>query len=120
MGLNVILLAVDNDIQFLTSVSVCLTSQNIKIVLATNYTDAITYFKSKKPNIVLLDYQLKGDSRTGVDLALEMKNLDPSSKFILLSGVAQDELKNKDIFLKIFKKPILIKDLTEYMHTLKI
>ena len=81
------ILAVDDDRSFLKMIAESLYSFKFDVAISSSYDDAITSLETFDPDVAMLDYLMKGDKRTGIDLAHEMRKIKPSIKLVLITGL---------------------------------
>ena len=112
------ILAVDDDRTFLQMMAESLYGLKFDVAISSSYDDAITSLETFDPDIALLDYLMKGDKRTGIDLAHDMKRIKPNLKLILITGLLIREQYDKE-FIKTFKKPINTVKLGEFLRSIK-
>ena len=113
------ILAVDDDAEFLNMLRENLAHFDLE--LSYSYEDALSSFKAFKPDLVLLDYLMEGDKRTGLDLAVDIKKINPSTPMILVTGVLVRENYELDkIFLEVFKKPLNTGNLADFIDSLSV
>lgn len=63
---------------------------------------------------------MKGDKRTGIDLAYDMKKVKPGIKLVLITGLLIREQYDKEsLFIKTFKKPINTDNLGQDLRSVK-
>ena len=112
-------LAVDDDRGFLHLIAESLYSFKFDVAISSTYDDAITSVETFDPDIALLDYLMKGDKRTGIDLAHDMKIKKPSIKLVLITGLLiRERYDEESLFIKTFKKPVNTQNLGEYLSSL--
>ncbi|MHB1527681.1 MAG: response regulator [Candidatus Dormibacteria bacterium] len=78
-------LLIDDDIALCESLKRTATLQDLELLTASNWSDGLSLFQVRSPDLVIADYNLP-ESRNGLHLLLEMKRLRPSVRVILLSG----------------------------------
>lgn len=114
------ILAVDDDRKFLLMIAESLYSFKFDVAITSNYDDAITSLEIFDPDIALLDYLMKGDKRTGIDLAHDMKKIKPDVKLVLITGLLiREQYDKENLFVKTFKKPINTDILGEYLRSIE-
>lgn len=115
------ILAVDDDQNFLQMLTESLYKFGFDVAMSAKYEDAMTALETFDPDVALLDYLMKGDKRTGIDLAYEMKKIKPPIKLILITGLLIREKYDKDtLFIRTFKKPLNTDSLGEFIHSIKM
>lgn len=120
MEMVVKILAVDDDRNFLKMIAESLYSFKFDVAISSNYEDAMTSLESFDPDVALLDYLMKGDKRTGVDLAHDMKKIKPTIKLVLITGLLiREQYDEETLFIKTFKKPINTENLSEYLTSVE-
>ena len=105
------ILIVDDDIDFLSMIDDFLIGFDFELAIASQFKDALKYAKAFKPDVAILDYLMRGDKGTGVNLARKLKIIDPTVKLILVTGTIIREHYEEDLFVKEFKKPLNLKRL---------
>jgi len=60
------------------------------LVEAVNGDEAVSKFKSEKPDLVLLDIIM--EKKDGIEVLKEIKEIDPSSKVVMVSAVGQEQM----------------------------
>lgn len=85
---------VDDDVDFLNAMTKILCSkEDLEVVFkASNRNDAIKYAKSYKPQIILMDIDLKDKDYTGIEITREILENNPDQKVIMLTGMEESNL----------------------------
>jgi len=118
-GLKTVLLAIDDNQEFLTTMEKLLTGQGFQIIQAHNGYDGLAKAKALMPDIITIDILLP--KKSGWDILTELK-ADPRTKnipIIIVSIVDKKELSTKSGFSEYLQKPVrrevLLKTLTKYI-----
>lgn len=98
-----ILIAEDNDINFIVMRG-GLKSNNVEMIRAKNGIEAIEVFNQRKPDIILMDYNMPG--MTGLEAAKRIKKDSPEIPIILISAVVDSINNDTSIFDKVIEKPV--------------
>lgn len=118
-GLKTIVLAIDDNQEFLATMEKLLTGQGFQIVQASNGYDGLAKAKVLMPDIITIDILLP--KKSGWDILQELKS-DPRTRnipIIIISIVDKKELSAKSGFSEYLQKPVrrevLLKTLTKYI-----
>ncbi|MBI2006175.1 MAG: response regulator [Nitrosopumilales archaeon] len=87
------ILVVDDETDLLESTVDIIKSIDFDVITATNGEEAITKFREKMPDLVLMD--IKMPKKDGFDAFFKIKELNPNAKIILITGKLVDEEKLK-------------------------
>jgi CheY-like chemotaxis protein len=82
---------------------------------ASNADEAIAKVKTDKPDMVLLDFNMPG--RDGLELAAELKALDPNLPLAVISANIQDEIiaRSHAVGAAFLPKPLTEKPLADFL-----
>lgn len=83
-------LVVDDDEGFLESIEGLASAAGIRVATATSWQDGLNRFVAMSPQLVIADYNIPGERR-GLTLLLEMSQLRPSVRFVLVSAYLNDQ-----------------------------
>lgn len=83
-------LVVDDDQQLLDSIKRLASTAGIDIATAENWDEGLTKFQALNPTVVVVDYNLPG-SQHGLRLLLEMAQLRPSVRLVIMSAYLNDD-----------------------------
>jgi len=78
------ILVIDDEKNILESIKMVLTYENYKVETAGSGLDGIDLFKLINPDIVLLDVKMPGFN--GLEVLRNLKELNPFSEIIMISG----------------------------------
>ena len=87
------LLIVDDDHGFLDLLKDVFRNYDFNVVCADKPTDAVAQSKRRVFSVVLLDYQLP--QLNGDQLIAIMQEINPSTRFIILTGMGGEEIEEK-------------------------
>jgi nitrogen regulation protein NR(I) len=82
-------LVVDDDASMRYSLNRLLEGQGLSVSLAKNGTEALGRFSLEKPNLVIMDIKMPGQS--GLEVLRQMKELDPKALVILMTAFGTTE-----------------------------
>ena len=84
-------------------------------VEATNADEAVDKVKAERPDIVLLDFNMPG--RDGLELAADLKALDPNMPLAVISANIQEEItaRSHDVGAAFLPKPLTEKALADFL-----
>ena len=91
------ILIVDDDKDICLTLSKILNSKGFHVTVANNSDAAISVIKSSSIDLVLLDVWLEGSKKDGLELLKIIKNYNPITPVILISGHANVEMAVKSI-----------------------
>ena len=91
------ILIVDDDKDICVTLSKILISKGFETIISNNSDSAINEIKNKPVDLVLLDVWLEGSKKNGLELLKIIKNYNPSTPIILISGHANVEMAVKAI-----------------------
>ena len=91
------ILIVDDDKDICITLSKILNSKGFHVTVANNSDAAINEIKSSSIDLVLLDVWLEGSKKDGLELLKIIKNYNPITPVILISGHANVEMAVKAI-----------------------
>ena len=91
------ILIVDDDKDICLTLSKILNSKGFHVTIANNSDAAINEIKSSSIDLVLLDVWLEGSKKDGLELLKIIKNYNPITPVILISGHANVEMAVKSI-----------------------
>jgi len=91
------LLLVDDDLTLLELRTQVFERNGYSVSTATSAHAALEVFRNQSISLVIADHFLSGQS--GVEMAAEMKRLNPSTPIALLSGHDPERLENIDCFI---------------------
>ena len=91
------ILIVDDDKDICITLSKILNSKGFHVTIANNSDAAISEIKSSPIDLVLLDVWLEGSKKDGLELLKIIKNYNPITPVILISGHANVEMAVKSI-----------------------
>ena len=91
------ILIVDDDKDICITLSKILTSKGFQVTVANNSDAAMNVIKSTSIDLVLLDVWLEGSKKDGLELLKIIKNYNPITPVILISGHANVEMAVKSI-----------------------
>jgi len=77
-------LLVEDDEQLFGTYSAALLDHGFEIIGATNGSEAVSKFIEKRPDIVVLDYNLLSPTLGGLETASEIMEMKPSAELIIL------------------------------------
>jgi CheY-like chemotaxis protein len=82
---------------------------------ASNADEAVAKVKAERPDIVLLDFNMPG--RNGLELAVDLKVLDPNMPLAVISANIQDEIiaRSHDVGAAFLPKPLTEKAMTDFL-----
>jgi FixJ family two-component response regulator/anti-anti-sigma regulatory factor len=106
-----LILVVDDENDICAELSIFLSKEGFNVVIANNVPDAVKFFHSREPVLVITDYNMPGEN--GIDLLRKVKSINPVVNVILVSGVADLKIATsalKEDAFDFIQKPI---DLTE-------
>ncbi|WP_234410533.1 response regulator [Caldalkalibacillus mannanilyticus] len=85
---------VEDDPIWLGSLTDFINKEEDLIVVGTASTkeEALTIYKEAKPEVVLLDINLTENNLDGIDIALDLTHLNPSTKLIMLTSLTEQEV----------------------------
>ena len=101
------ILIVDDDKDICLTLSKILNSKGFQVTTANNSDAAISEIKGSSIDLVLLDVWLEGSKKDGLELLKIIKNYNPITPVILISGHANVEMAVKSIKQELF---ILLKN----------
>ena len=85
-------LMIDDDTDLLATIAANAAEEGLSLATASSWDEGIALFHVLSPRLVIADYNLPGSAH-GLKLLLDLKNLRPSVRVILISGVVNpDEL----------------------------
>lgn len=87
------LLIVDDDHGFLDLLKDVFRRFDFNVICADKPTDAVSQIRKKPFDVVLLDYQLP--QLNGDQLIAVMQEINPRTRFIILTGMGGDEIEEK-------------------------
>ncbi|MGB2599757.1 MAG: response regulator [Candidatus Omnitrophota bacterium] len=88
------ILVVDDQIGISSFLFDFFSKKGYDVLQARNAKKAIKLVEKEKPPIVLLDIRL-GWGKNGVDVLKEIKELEPKTKVIMMTGVKDEEIMNR-------------------------
>ena len=91
------ILIIDDDKDICVTLSKILSSKGFEIIISNNSDTAINEIKNKPVDLVLLDVWLEGSKKNGLELLKIIKNFNPNTPVILISGHANVEMAVKAI-----------------------
>lgn len=100
------LLVVDDDEMVRTCVTACLRAVGYEVIEAENGLDALEKYKSMGGEISLIIMDITMPKLDGIDAAKRIREINPSSKVILMSGSSEkapDEAKPDAFLIKPFR-----------------
>jgi len=114
------ILIVDDDQDFAESLGELLDNKNHEITVCFSPHQGLDVFRTQNFDIAFLD--VKMPKMNGVELFLEMKNIQPCAKVVLMTGYSMESLLNQarenDIF-GIISKPLNMQAISEYLDKAK-
>ena len=121
-GIMTKILIVDDSAFARRSLSMIVESAGHKVVgLAENAEQALEFFKSRNPELVLLDYLMPG--KNGEEVLKEIIGHDPAARVIMISGSGDETVANNALEhgAKVFlRKPydidVIVKTINEVMQ----
>src|SRR5436853_7257030 len=87
---NAVVLVVDDELSFRTAVCEVLRHNGLKPLAAGNCAEAEYLWKTAKPDIAILDYELPDGN--ALDLTRRLRTTDPCTPLLILTGHASIEL----------------------------
>lgn len=108
------ILLVDDEKEFLDAMTARLESRSISVTTASSAQEAIEWVRKDLFDAVIMDYQLPG--MDGLNAIEQIKNADPDSRVILLTGFATVEKRSEAIkrgALDLLEKPVDLFILTQ-------
>ena len=85
-------LLLDDDKSFLKLVEITLRDIGIRhLCLTTSYQEAVTAWQQFKPSICLLDIELKGHAKNGIDVARHLREQDPYLPIVFMTSHFEDD-----------------------------
>ncbi len=102
---------IDDEPGLLEAFSDLFSTKDVDIILFEDHALAIEEIKANPPDLIFIDYRLKG--ATGDKVILEM---DPSIPKVLITGELNIGL-NSDIFKAIFYKPFEIEEIEKFIQS---
>ncbi len=91
------ILIVDDDKDICVTLSKILSSKGFETIISNNSDTAINEIKNKPVDLILLDVWLEGSKKNGLELLKIIKNFNPNTPIILISGHANVEMAVKAI-----------------------
>tara|TARA_B100000029_G_scaffold515836_1_gene624947 strand:- start:493 stop:1866 length:1374 start_codon:yes stop_codon:yes gene_type:complete len=91
------ILIVDDDHDICVTLSKILTSKGYETIVANNSKSALTEIKKVPVDLILLDVWLEGSDKDGLELLKIIKNYNPFTPVILISGHANVEMAVKAV-----------------------
>ena len=91
------ILIIDDDKDICVTLSKILLSKGFETIISNNSDTAINEIKNKPVDLVLLDVWLEGSKKNGLELLKIIKNFNPNTPVILISGHANVEMAVKAI-----------------------
>ena len=91
------ILIIDDDKDICVTLSKILSSKGFETIISNNSDTAINEIKNKPVDLVLLDVWLEGSKKNGLELLKIIKNFNPNTPVILISGHANVEMAVKAI-----------------------
>ncbi|MBU1853255.1 MAG: response regulator [Candidatus Omnitrophica bacterium] len=82
------LLVVDDDIEACDFLKRFFEKKDFQVFVANDGESAVSMVKKKRPDIILLDIKMPGQS--GMKVLQEIKEIDKKSKVIMMTGVDED------------------------------
>jgi two-component system, cell cycle response regulator len=83
------ILLVDDSLEYLEATRSMLEREGHAVLIAENGPDALSILKSKKVDLLLLDYYMPG--MTGEEVVLKLRRVDPFIQIILQTGYAGEQ-----------------------------
>lgn len=116
--INLTVLLVDDEIDFVSSLSERLKLRKLDADIAINGEDAFKMMSQKRPDVVILDLKMPG--LDGLEILKHIKLMDPSIQVILLTGHGSTREGIEGMKLGAFDflmKPIDIEELVKKINT---
>ena len=82
-------LLIDDDIEVLASLERSVSTEGLQVRTASSWNDGLAQFYVLSPDLVIADYNMPG-SKHGLQLLAEVRNLRPSVRLVLVSGVLEE------------------------------
>ena len=91
------ILIVDDDKDICQTLSKILTNKGYSVIIANNSDAALNEIRNSSVDLVLLDVWLEGSNKNGLELLKIIKNFNPNTPVVLISGHANVEMAVKAI-----------------------
>jgi anti-anti-sigma factor len=111
------ILIVDDEIDILSQLNTFLRQEGYNVFAASNGIEGLSVFKNQRPNICIFDYKMPG--KDGLQLLREVKEIDPKTEILLISGHADMKVAVQAIKEHAFDflpKPIDLDELLEKLR----
>ncbi len=92
--MNARILVVDDEFEAVDTLVRVLEEEGYEVVIAEDRAEALHYYDSFRPDLMVMDIRFGGDERLGLDILKEVRQLrhDANIPIIMLTGVSDDEL----------------------------
>ena len=114
------ILIVDDDKDICTTLSKILLSKGFLVDIAHNSDSAMDEIKNKSIDLVLLDVWLENSKKNGLELLKIIKNFNPNTPVILISGHANVEMAVEALKLGAYEfitKPFAAEQLLNFVDS---
>lgn len=88
------------------------------IIVFTNPLEALEYAKENKVDLAFLDVDMP--ELSGIDLAKELKKIQPDIKVVFISGDMKNRKESREIGIGFLAKPYLQSELEEILRKLEV
>jgi DNA-binding response OmpR family regulator len=109
-----VILAIDDDIDFLEAIGLLLEANGYIMIQANSAEEGLNVYKKTKPDLILVDLMME-EVDAGINFAKELRLLGNKAPVYLLSGVGDGMTDNIDYsqlgFSGVFQKPVKIERL---------
>lgn len=111
-----VILIIDDDPDFLSSLRLTLESAGYEAVSATGAGEGLTLFRERKPDLVISDIMMERID-SGIRLARDIREIDTAVPVFLLSDIGRITAENLEAYRLecdgVFQKPFRIDELLE-------
>ena len=117
------ILLVDDDPLVLEVVKACLLRAKFEVIVAHDGTEGLDLFRLHQKDLSVVVSDITMPKMSGIDLVLQIRQIEPNTKILLISGDAEATREEKLVRLgnnppPLIKKPFTLRELLEHIKRL--